>query len=320
MLSSSGSRSSAVVAVVAVAAAVVVVVVNGEEGDGETQSSSRSSARPCTHGDHRFRGFQPSLVVVAMAGGYSRIELDHCLDIDEVAKLMKSASKGLMVDFKPAEPKATNGKVDAEGAHYSSYNWEGTVKMPRTASGCGRKKKVIIGITDYEYFSKDKKHCARRADHCHFMAIGTDAAVLQVIDVFKAVIPSTLWRDVDTPREVHDCKQWAPQDRLINKVRMSRYYTNNNNYYYNYYYYLTLPPVTCVPLILGGLALIQKDRFWKIWHPPMTRVASHPMIRVASNPHTILRFVTFPALIIINTWHLNTHILRRSLVGVFPTT
>ena len=183
-----------------------------------------------------------------------------------------------------------------------------------------QKEKVIIGITDYEYFSKDKKHCARRADHCHFMAIGTDAAVLQVIDVFKAVIPSTLWRVVNTPKEVHDCKQWAPQDRLINKVRMSRYYTNNNNYYYNYYYYLTLPPVTCVPLILGGLALIQKDRFWKIWHPPMTRVASHPMTRVASNPHTILRFVTFPALIIINTWHLNTHILRRSLVGVFPTT
>ena len=42
------------------------------------------------------------------------------------------------------------------------------------------------------------------------------------------------------PREVHDCKQWAPQDRLINKLRMPRYYTNNNKYYYNYYYYLTL--------------------------------------------------------------------------------
>ena len=32
-----------------IAVTALVVVVNGEEGDGETQSSSRPSARPCTH-------------------------------------------------------------------------------------------------------------------------------------------------------------------------------------------------------------------------------------------------------------------------------
>ena len=119
-----------------------------------------------------------------------------------------------MIDFKPNKAKETNGKVDAEGAHYSPHDWKGKVKLPRTASGRGRSKEVVIGITDYEYFaqkSSDRKYCARRAGHRHFFAKGPDAAVLQVVDVFKALIPSTLWRDVDTPTEVHDCKQWAPK-------------------------------------------------------------------------------------------------------------
>ena len=139
-----------------------------------------------------------------MATGYYRIELGHCLDIDEVARCMMAASGGQMIDFKPEEDKKTNGKVDKEGTHYSRHNWKGKVKMPRTASGRGRSKEIVIGITDYECMVR-KKHCARQMGHRHFFAQGPNSAALQVVDIFKAVIPSTLWRDVEISAQVHDC-------------------------------------------------------------------------------------------------------------------
>ena len=99
----------------------------------------------------------------------------------------------------------TNGKVEAEGKRYSLPDWIGKATLPHTASGCGRSKVVVIGITDYEYFSQtsvDRKYRARRAGHRHFFAKGPDAAVLQVVDIFKAALPSTLWHcDVPSLKE-----------------------------------------------------------------------------------------------------------------------
>ena len=88
-----------------------------------------------------------------MADGYHRVELDHCLDIDEVARrMMMYASEGQMIDFKPDKAKDTDGQVDEEGARYSPHSWKGKVKLPRTVSGRSNRKEVTIGITDYEYF------------------------------------------------------------------------------------------------------------------------------------------------------------------------
>ena len=84
------------------------------------------------------------LVVVAMATGYHRIELDHCLDIDEVAKRMVDASEGKMIDMKPNKAKETD----------CAHDWKGMVRLPHTAPDRGRSKEDIIGITDYEYFGR----------------------------------------------------------------------------------------------------------------------------------------------------------------------
>ena len=143
-----------------------------------------------------------------MATGYYRIELDYCLDIDEVAELMIAASGGWMNSFQPTE---TDGRV--RGVHYSTHNWIGEVMMPctvcglgpRTASGPG--SKVVIGITDYEYFNRWRKQSSRRMGHRHFFAKGPHSAVRRVVDIFKAAIPSTLWRDEEIPED--ERRMWA---------------------------------------------------------------------------------------------------------------
>ena len=148
-----------------------------------------------------------------MPADYYRVELAHCLAIDEVALRMMIMSNGRMQEFEPKAPKMTDGVVDEEGRHYSAADWEGRI---RSGTGSGPGKKITIGITDYEYFGNgsaaDRKACGRRGGHRHFFAKGTPKAVAWAIDIFKASIPSTLWRDEKIPREVHD-------------------------YYYYYYYY-----------------------------------------------------------------------------------
>ena len=124
-----------------------------------------------------------------MANGYYRIELDYCLDIDEVAELMIAVSGGWMNSF---QPKETDGRVGS--AHYSAHHWIGEVKMSGTGSGPG--SQVLIGITDYEYFGHKNDHNGRRVGHRHFWARGPHSAVLRVVYFFKAAIPRTLWRDV----------------------------------------------------------------------------------------------------------------------------
>ena len=76
-------------------------------------------------------GSQPSLVVVAMAPGYYRIELNRNLGIDDVAACI--AQTNLMIDFEADKAKETDGKVDVEGAHYSLHDWTGKVKLDHTA-------------------------------------------------------------------------------------------------------------------------------------------------------------------------------------------
>ena len=82
--------------------------------------------------------------------GYYRIELDADLDIDEVAPLLIDASKGHMQRFQPKNQKTTDGKLDKEGTHYSSYNWVGRTCTRGTDSG--PRKHTTIGITDFEFF------------------------------------------------------------------------------------------------------------------------------------------------------------------------
>ena len=119
----------------------------------------------------------------------------------------------------------TNGKVEAEGKRYSLPDWIGKATLPHTASGHGRSKVVVIGITDYEYFAQksvDRKYCARRAGHRHFFAKGPEAAVLQVVDIFKAAIPSTLWHDADTPTEARRAWPILPPGAFVPTVTQAQ--------------------------------------------------------------------------------------------------
>ena len=178
------------VVVALVVAVVAVVVVNRGEGDGETQSS----VLPPVHaqGLTGFGGSRPSALartgslfpgaLGAMATSYARIELKYCLDIGEVAELMIAASGGWMNSFR---------LLAKESGHYSAHDWIVEVKMPGTASGLG--EQVTIGITDFESFGRLLRFNGRRKGHQHFWARGRDSAVLQVVDFFKAAIPSTLW-------------------------------------------------------------------------------------------------------------------------------
>ena len=120
-----------------------------------------------------------------MVTGYYRIELDYCLDIDEVAELMIAASGGWMNSFRLL-PRV-------RGVHYSAHDWIVEVMMPGTASGLGEKVTVTIGITDFESFGRLRRFNGRRKGHQHFWARGRDSAVLQVVDFFEAALPSTLW-------------------------------------------------------------------------------------------------------------------------------
>ena len=133
-----------------------------------------------------------------MATDYYRIELDYCLDIDEVAELMIiNASGGWMNSFQPRKSRVGTKQ-------HSTHNWKGQVMMPGTAPGPG--SQVLIGITDYEFF-RMKHQRSRRVGHRHFFAKGRHSAVLRVVDIFKAAIPSTLWRDVQIPED--ERRMWA---------------------------------------------------------------------------------------------------------------
>ena len=121
-----------------------------------------------------------------MALCFARIELKYPLDIDEVAQLTVAASGGQMNSCR---------LLPKNSEHYSGHNWRVEVKKPGTASGPG--SQVLIGITDFESFGRMRQFNGRRKGHRHFWARGRDSAVLQVVDFFKAAIPSTLWhRDV----------------------------------------------------------------------------------------------------------------------------
>ena len=132
-----------------------------------------------------------------MATDYYRIELDYCLDIDEVAELMIDASGGWMNSFQPRKSRVGTKQ-------YSTHNWKGQVMMPGTAPGPG--SQVLIGITDY-YFNRSRKQFSRRGGHRHFFAKGSHSAVRRVVDIFKAAIPSTLWCD----EEIEDSRRGWPQ-------------------------------------------------------------------------------------------------------------
>ena len=175
--------------------------MNGEEGDGETQSSSRPSARLTGSG-----GSLPSLVVVAMAtGGYDRVELDYELSITEVAKaILNSDAENLLSEWTEVA-KETDGRPDQEGKHYSHHIWIGKVMVPHTRYNCGSHENVTMGITDYENFDKTKK-CGRREGRRHFFAKGKPDAVNLLIDIFKTAIPGTLWRHFKIDKEVR--KKW----------------------------------------------------------------------------------------------------------------
>ena len=130
--------------------------------------------------------------------GYVRIELDYCLSIDEVAMLLNKKF-GDTLSFN-REAKTTNGEVDRPGTHYSSHYWAGEVHVPGTPPGPSKKKKVEIGITDYEHFKKNGR--GRRADHRHFYARGREAEIAFVIDCFMQAIPGVLWREAVPSPEV----------------------------------------------------------------------------------------------------------------------
>ena len=111
-----------------------------------------------------------------------------------------------MANFEEELPKTTDGVVDPVGQHYSRHNWKGGVKLRQNSRERDRTSNVIIGITDYEYFSY-KKHCGRRAGHRHFFIRGSPQAVYQIVDIFKAAIPAELFRDApDHP----DVRKWWP--------------------------------------------------------------------------------------------------------------
>ena len=129
---------------------------------------------------------------------FARIELDYCLDIDEVAELIVAASEGQMNSFR---------LLPKDSGHYSAHDWIVEVMMPGTASGLGEKVTVTIGITDFESFGRLRRFNGRRKGHQHFWARGRDSAVLQVVDFFEAALPSTLWHC-----EIYDVKErqrWA---------------------------------------------------------------------------------------------------------------
>ena len=150
-----------------------------------------------------------------MATSYYRIELNYCLDMDEVAKKMIEVSEGCVI-------KACR-QVKMPG-HYSAHDWMFLVKKPGTASGPG--SQVLIGITDYENFVRkyrhNGRHNGRRRDHRHFWARGRHSAVLQVVDFFKAAIPKTLWRDVLIPED--ERRMWAKveADTIIPKITVAK--------------------------------------------------------------------------------------------------
>ena len=83
------------------------------------------------------------------------------------------------------------------------------MSLPGTGCGPAKQKRVICGISEYEDFSRskskhEKKASGRRSGHRHFFdRRGNEHAVVQVIDIFKGAIPSTLWRDVDAPWAAH---------------------------------------------------------------------------------------------------------------------
>ena len=58
-----------------------------------------------------------------------------------------------MATFARDVPKMTDGVVDPVGKHYSRHNCKGGVKLRQNSRARGRTAFVIIGITDYEYFS-----------------------------------------------------------------------------------------------------------------------------------------------------------------------
>ena len=81
--------------------------------------------------------------------GFARIELDYCLSIDEVARLLNKFPEKFA--FQPVV-KTTKGVVDEPGKHYSTHNWAGQVQVPGKPPGESKRKKVVIGITEYENF------------------------------------------------------------------------------------------------------------------------------------------------------------------------
>ena len=126
------------------------------------------------------------------------MELDACLDIDEVAPLMVAASRGRMREFVENSAKRTDGEEDLDGMRYSHHNWKGRV-LPSTGSGLGRH--VTIGITDYEFFAQkasDRKWCGRREGHRYFFALGPKMAVDAVVD-HGLVVHGVLARAIRSP-------------------------------------------------------------------------------------------------------------------------
>ena len=153
---------------------------------------------------------------------YHRIELDYPLDIDEVAEQLLTGSGGTLTNWQKKPPKHTDGCPDKDGAHYSLQNWGGGY-TPGTGSRAmmpGKKTKeteymVVVGITDYEYLGPEnagKRASGRRAGHRHFFAHGNPFAVMHVIDIFRAVIPGTLWRDEEVSGELSQATVFHPPD------------------------------------------------------------------------------------------------------------
>ena len=144
-----------------------------------------------------------------MANGYYRIELDYCLDIDEVAELMIAASGGWMNSFQPRASRLGTKQ-------YSAHNWIGEVM---TASGPG--SQVVICITDYEYLGRSNRHNDRRMGHRHFFAKGRHSAVLLVVYFFKAAIPSKLWRDVQISEDERRMWDKVEAGTIIPKITVA---------------------------------------------------------------------------------------------------
>ena len=123
-----------------------------------------------------------------------RIELDYPLDIDEIGRLLLTGSGGKLQDFAPQSNNTTGGVEDTEGQHVSLHKWVGHVT---SGTGSGPGKQVIVGITDYEYIGKspaDMGASGRRQGHHRFFVQGNTTAVHHVVDIFKKVVPGTLWR------------------------------------------------------------------------------------------------------------------------------